>query len=363
MGLFLIESEARKPLSVEAKMSEALVACHESPPQGWDDYVARHPQASLYHDSRWAELVRGCFHHKTYFLTSKDGTRLNGILPLVYLRSRIFGKALVSMPYFNYGGLLADDQATSERLISASLALQKELGADYIELRQNKPAPGSWPVRSHKVIMLLPLPPTADALWSGFKTKLRTRVRRAEKEGFTLHAGKHGLLNDFYNVFAQNMRDLGTPVYPSRFFRTILDTFPDNAHIVVVRRGSESIAAGFLTSYSNKIEVPWASSLRRFNHLSPNMLLYWHMLKYSISLGFQCFDFGRSTRDSGTFTFKEQWGAVPHETYWVYPGKDASQLPDHSPQSPKYLWATRVWRMLPLYVTNRCGPWIVRNIP
>jgi FemAB-related protein (PEP-CTERM system-associated) len=317
----------------------------------------------LYHDSRWANLIHDCFHHKTYFLASTGRSGLTGILPLVYLKSRVFGKALVSMPYFNYGGLLADDKEVSEQLISAALRLERELGADYVELRQTEPAPGGWPSGSHKVIMLLPLPADPEVLWASFKTKLRTRVRRAEKEGFGLDWGKQELLDDYYKVFAENMRDLGTPVYPKRFFRSILDIFPQNAHIVVVRRGKECVAAGFLLSHRDKMEVPWSSSLRRFNHLSPNMVLYWNMLRQSIIMGSKTFDFGRSTRGSGTFAFKEQWGAVPHDTFWVYPGKDAGQLPDHSPQSAKYRWATRIWKKLPLFLTNRCGPWIVKNIP
>ncbi len=347
----------------EGQMTSFGVTCHQEPPDGWDEYVMNHPQGSVYHVSRWAALIEHSFNHKTYFLTLKTQKGVGGVLPLVFMKSRMFGKSLVSMPYFNYGGLLVDDGSAAEFLIDASLRLKDELRADYIELRQTSPVPGGWPAKSHKVIMLLPLPPDPETLWNSFKTKLRTRVRRAEKEGFSVHSGKQDLLNDFYEVFAENMRDLGTPVYPRRFFQAILERFSENSHIVVVRSGNQSIAAGFLISHLNKMEVPWASSLRRFNHLSPNMLLYWNMLKYSISKGFQIFDFGRSTRDSGTFSFKEQWGAVPHETFWVYPGKDASQLPDHSPQNPKYKWATRVWTKLPLFVANRCGPWIVGNIP
>jgi FemAB-related protein (PEP-CTERM system-associated) len=350
-------------VSSEGQITASSVSHRQEPPDGWDEYVTNHPQASIYHASRWGALILNSFNHKTFFLAVETPKGLSGVLPLVFMKSKIFGKNLVSMPYFNYGGLLADENSAAEQLIAASLTLKKELRADYIELRQISQVPGGWPAKSHKVIMLLALPPDPDTLWQSFKTKLRTRVRRAEKEGFTVHSGQQDLLNDFYEVFAENMRDLGTPVYPRQFFHAILDKFPENSHIVVVRSGNQSIAAGFLISHRNKMEVPWASSLRRFNHLSPNMLLYWNMLKHSITKGFQVFDFGRSTRDSGTFSFKEQWGAVPHETFWVYPGKAADQLPDHSPQNPKYKWATRVWTKLPLSVANRCGPWIVGNIP
>jgi len=350
-------------VGAEGKSVAAQVTCQENPPEGWDGYLASHPQGSLYHDSRWAALIQTSFGHKSFFLTLSNTARVRGILPLVHLKSRIFGNALVSMPYFNYGGVLADDAQAAEALVDASLSLSQKLRADYVELRQNEPVPGGWPSKSHKVIMQLALPPDPEELWASFKTKLRTRVRRAEKEGFTVHFGKQDLLDDYYSVFAKNMRDLGTPVYAHGFFQAILDTFPQNAHIVTVRRENQCIAAGFLLSHRKKMEVPWASSLRQFNHLSPNMLLYWSMLKHSIAQGCNVFDFGRSTRDSGTYAFKEQWNATPKPTIWTYPGGDASNLPDHSPQSAKYQWAARVWKRLPLSVTNTCGPWIVRNIP
>lgn len=352
-------------MASEIRSSALQITCQLDAPRGWHQYVTRHPQSSLYHDPRWAELIQRTFSHRTFFLACEADSHgtLAGALPLVYLKSRIFGRALISMPYFNYGGLLADNDAVALQLVSAALDLQRKLGADYIELRQAAPIPGTWPIKSHKVIMLLPLPPDPDALWTSFKTKLRTRVRRAEKENFTLHWGKQELLDDYYGVFAENMRDLGTPVYSKDFFRTILNTFPENAHIATVRRGPDCLAAGFLLSYRGKMEVPWASSLRRFNHLSPNMLLYWHMLRQSLSEGCRTFDFGRSTRGSGTYQFKEQWGAAPLETFWVYPGQDANNLPDHSPQSKKFLLATRIWQKLPLGITNRVGPYLVKNIP
>jgi len=352
-------------LTSETKSSVLQVSRQTNAPPGWIDYVARHPLASLYHDPRWAGLIQRCFSHETFFLSCAEDPAdgLSGVLPLVFLKSRIFGKALVSQPFFNYGGLLADSDAAAEQLVRGALLLQEDVGADYVELRQSTPLPGGWPAKSHKVVMLLQLPRDPEVLWAGFKTKLRTRVRRAEKEGFTLHWGKQDLLDDFYKVFAVNMRDLGTPVYSKGFFRAILETFPESSHVAALRSGGQCLAAGFLLSHRGKMEVPWSSSLRRFNYLSPNMLLYWHMLRQSVLEGCHTFDFGRSTRGGGTFDFKEQWGAVPHETHWVYPGRDAGDLPDHSPQSKKFYWATRVWQRLPLFVANGIGPRLVKNIP
>jgi serine/alanine adding enzyme len=350
-------------MAVTTETKNLEMARAETPLPGWGEYLTRSPQASLYHDPAWAGLIHSCFGHRTFFLAAQNKGALRGILPLVYLKSRIFGKALVSMPYFNYGGLLADDDGAVTELIASAVELKRELGADYIELRQSATLRGNLPVKSHKVIMLLPLPSDPEALWQGFKSKLRNQIRTPEKAGATFHWGGRELLDEFYAVFAENMRDLGTPVYSKRFFKAILETFPKHSYIALVRLNGGPVAAGFLLGFRNKLEIPWASSLRRYNRASPNMLLYSGVLRQAILEGFQIFDFGRSTLDSGTYRFKQQWGAAPSPTYWYYPGQNQDKLPEHNPETGRFYWATQVWKRLPLALTNRVGPGIVKNIP
>jgi serine/alanine adding enzyme len=350
-------------MAVTTETKNLEMARAETPLPGWGEYLTRSPQATLYHDPAWAGLIGSCFGHRTFFLAAQDRGVLRGILSLVYLKSRIFGKALVSMPYFNYGGLLADDDAAATKLIASAVALKRELGADYIELRQSATLPGNLPVKSHKVIMLLPLPSDPEVLLRNFKSKLRNQIRTPEKAGATFHWGGRELLDEFYGVFAENMRDLGTPVYSKLFFKAIIETFPAHCHIAVIRLNDQPVAAGFLLGFRGKLEIPWASSVRRYNRFSPNMLLYSGVLRQAIHEGFQIFDFGRSTLDSGTYRFKQQWGAAPSPTYWYYPGQNQDQLPEHNPESGRFYWATQVWKRLPLAFTNRLGPAIVKNIP
>ncbi|HKM84413.1 MAG TPA: hypothetical protein VJY15_26080, partial [Candidatus Acidoferrum sp.] len=110
-------------MNTETKTPPLRAICQPEPPRGWNEFIACHPQASLYHDPRWAGLIRRCFSHQTFFLACarESCDTLEGVLPLVYLKSHIFGKALVSMPYFNYGGLLADSDTAAEQLVSAAL--------------------------------------------------------------------------------------------------------------------------------------------------------------------------------------------------------------------------------------------------
>jgi FemAB-related protein (PEP-CTERM system-associated) len=211
--------------------------------------------------------------------------------------------------------------------------------------------------------MRLELPSTVEVLWKGFPSKLRSQIRRAQKESMVVLIGEKEYLDDFYCVFSRCMRDLGTPVYGKRFFETILSVFSKEARICLVRWKEKTLAAGLMYGFRRTLEVPWASSDKRYNHLAPNMLLYSSALEYACQEGFHLFDFGRSTPGSGTYRFKEQWGARPvplHWHYWLHEGVEVPQL---NPQNPRYGLAIKIWQKLPLALTTHLGPHIVKYLP
>jgi FemAB-related protein (PEP-CTERM system-associated) len=236
------------------------------------------------------------------------------------------------------------------------------LGASHAEFRDDI-ARKELPARTDKVNMILLLPESPEALWQSFTPKLRAQIRRPQQEDPQVLQGGAALLDDFYSVFSRNMRDLGTPVYGKNFFRTILETFPQSCYIVVIRHSDRPVAAGFLIGHRDTLEIPWASSLREVNRLSMNMLLYQEALKLAIARGYRQFDFGRSSRDSGTYRFKQQWGAQPRELHWHYWLADDSELPALNPDNPRYALAIRLWQRLPLQIANALGPRIVKNLP
>ena len=186
---------------------------------------------------------------------------------------------------------------------------------------------------------------------------------RREKSGLAGEVGGIELLDAFYDVFAHNMRDLGTPVYGVNFFREVLSTFADRARVLCVRHEGRPVAASIVHWTDRRIEVPWASALRDYNPLCANVLLYWNMLRFAIERRLTLFDFGRSTPDQGTFNFKKQWGATPRPLVWEYWIAEGHQIPDMSPTSARFDLAVRTWRRLPTRVTTTLGPHIVRNIP
>ena len=330
----------------------------------WDRFVAEHPQSSVYHLSAWRHILAQAFGKSWYLIALRQGTDISAGIPLVHLQSRLFGNFLVSMPYVNYGGLLTLDDTWNEPLLEQVRLLGQRLGARHVELRHLTPCYPDLPCSTEKVSMWLSLPETADVLFAGFKAKLRSQVRKGEKNGLGVRIGRTELLEDFYTVFTQNMRDLGTPVYGRRFFRLILDAFPDTARLVIITGASgQPLAGGFVLGYRDRLEIPWASSLRAYNHLQTNMWLYWQCLQYACAQGYRVFDFGRSSPGSPTFKFKEQWGAQPVQHYWHYHLAAGQRLPQLNPHNPKYLLAIEMWRRLPLAVTRWLGPSIVKHLP
>jgi FemAB-related protein (PEP-CTERM system-associated) len=330
----------------------------------WDDYVHAHADGTVDHLWRWSRVITGAFGHRCAYLAASRGPRLAGLLPLVLFHSRIFGRSAVSLPFLNYGGVLADDERTAGALVSKAEEVAREFGASYVELRHRTRQLAGLPSRQHKLGFVRDLPGTADELWSGIDRKVRNQVRKAQKEGLACETGGLELVPAFYDVFATNMRDLGTPVYSRQLFVRTLEQFPGRAQVHVVRVGPRPVAAAVAVRFRDSVIVPWASSLREFRPQCPNMLLYWHMLEQAVRDGLRRFDFGRSSPGAGTHQFKLQWGAREVPLYWEYAVvTQGTPLPDTSAENPSFSRAIAIWKRLPLPVANLLGPWIVRDIP
>jgi FemAB-related protein (PEP-CTERM system-associated) len=328
-----------------------------------DAFVFSHPAGSSYHRPVWLEIIRQAFGHDTKYLTAEADGDVLGVLPLVFFNNRLFGRFAVSMPFLNYGGVLADSEAAERALLTHAISETVRARGTHLELRHQRQHFTQLAPKRHKVAMELTLAETADAQWSAIDRKLRNQVRKAEKSGLTVVVGGAELLDAFYVVFARNMRDLGTPVYDRRFFAAVLAGCPDTTRVLAIMHNGQPIAAAIVHWYRHRIEVPWASSLREFNPLCANVLLYWEMLRFAIAQGLKVFDFGRSTPGEGTYQFKKQWGAEARELVWEYWMADNQPLPELNPKNPKFDLAIRTWQRLPLAVANRIGPHIVRHIP
>lgn len=328
--------------------------------EDWDRYVSAHPQASGYHEWAWRGVFERSFGHEGISLIASRAGRPVGVLPLVFIRGHLFGRTLTSLPFVNYGGVLADDAKVADALVGAAQTAARARRCGHVELRHTNRQFDDLPNRQHKVTMRLPL---SEGQWDRLDRKVRNQVRKALKSGLTAETGGAERLDDFYGVFARNMRDLGTPVYSRRLFGEVLAAFPTRARLVVVRLSGVPIAAGLTYRTDGMVEVPWASSVREHNSLCPNHLLYWTVIENALADGCTTLDFGRSTPNEGTYRFKAQWGAEPLPLHWEYVLPDGGDIPDQGPTNPKFRMAIAAWKRLPLWIANAAGPRIVREIP
>ncbi len=333
-------------------------------PIGWDAYVARHPLATAYHRAQAVNIGATAFRLRTTYLTAYSARTVVGVLPLVEQSSRLFGRYLVSLPFVTYGGILADSTEVAAFLAERAGLDALARNAAHVELRHTIAMPGACLAeRLDKVSMLLPLPDSDEALSKQLGAKLRSQIKRGEREKLELEWGGIELLPDFYKVFAPAMHVLGTPVYPRRFFEVVYDALRDVSEILILRMRGRPHAVAFLVNHGKTTEVPWAVASPEAKHASVNMRMYWELLARSIQRGAQAFDFGRSTVGSGTYRFKAQWGAAPHQLHWHYWLPAGSPIPKLNQANPRYARAAAVWRKLPLWCANTLGPHIIKNLP
>ncbi len=334
--------------------------------QAWDDYATSSSHAGPYLTTAWKTALEQAYGHRTFYLAARDNASITGVLPLVFIRPPLGKARLVSLPYCDFGGMLADDVQTAESLLNSALALAGEHRAG-LEIRCAEPlsqaeAHGSFAQATDKCRMLLELPGSSASLWSGFKSKLRSQIKRPAKDGLTARLGHLELLPDFYHVFCRNMRDLGSPVHSTRWIKSVVKSFGENALVCVVYLDESPVAGGILLMHARSATVPWASTLREYNRLSPNMLLYWTFLEYAADNSCTRFDFGRSTPGEGTYSFKSQWGARPVPLAWYRLKSEVKANCSAGGKGSLRSTGERLWRSLPLPAANFIGPRIRKYI-
>ena len=350
-------------LAVAAPLgSELEVVRRDGDATAWDAFVARTAGSTFCHCAAWGDVLRDALGAESCDLVARDASGvIRGVLPLARVRSRMFGDYLVSLPFLNAGGPIGDASAR-ERLTEQASAWARQLGVDLLELRTRE-AVGSGAVRvvTRKLTVVLPLPSATAELWESFPAKLRSQIRRSQKEGLEARFGP-AELDAFYEVFARHMRDLGTPALPRKFFERVAQRLGDHVVFGAVYRGAVPVAAGCGFLWRDALEITWASALRAHQRVAPNMGLYWAFIEHAIARGARVFDFGRCTPGSGTHQFKRQWGGVDVPLPWAqWSPRDVHATP--SPERSVYRVAAAVWRRLPLFLTKRLGPPLARRLP
>jgi FemAB-related protein (PEP-CTERM system-associated) len=344
------------PSNVQVTLCQAEIS------DAWSALIRERDDANLGQAAQWHTVIRQAYRHTPLYLQAEDSAGVGGILPTFLIRSWVFGTTITSMPFLDAGGPCASSDILADALVSRLLEEATHHGATVVELRCTRPLDLPVQPARAKVNLSLPLPKDPDRLWSQLDAKVRNQIRKAERSGLTIEFGATEKLREFYNVFAQNMRDLGSPVHAVGFFQAILDAFADKASIVLVRKDAHAIGGLLALSHKDSLIVPWASSLREYLSLCPNMLLYWETLRMACLKGFRIFDFGRSSRDGGTYRFKRQWGAAEEPLFWYSIPVGRHPRPQLSPTDGPGVILARLWRSLPLPVTRWLGPIIRKSL-
>jgi serine/alanine adding enzyme len=340
-------------------LSSAVSQWHGSP-DAWDAFVRAQTGWTQFHLYGWKAVIERTLGHECLYLAVGADGAPAALLPLVRVRSVLFGHFLVSMPFVNYGGPLGEPEAVRALTAHASELARRD-GATLLELRSRVPLPIELPVSHRKITVVRDLPTDPAVLWQALGSKLRSQVKRPQKEGVTVRFGADQV-EPFHAVFAEHMRDLGTPAMPREFFREIADRFGDAAWFACAYHQGRPVACGAGFRWADEVELTWASSLRAFNPIAPNMLLYWAFMERAVHSGVTLFNFGRCSPDGSTHRFKRQWGSRDEQLWW-YQQASGRVRGTPSPSDARYAWAPRLWRRLPLPVATRLGRHIVRFIP
>lgn len=327
------------------------------------EFLLGNPSANYAHDPAWLAVIRETYGKETVALVLQDSESgpVRGLALAAALKSPGGGK-LVALPYLDYGGPLGD---SPEALSALREALYAEAGKRKarLEIRSLDPLPGIPDPRNEKVAMILSLKDgDGEAYWKSLDAKVRNQVRKAEKSAVTVQWGREERLEDFYRVFCVNMRDLGSPVHSGTLFASVLRHFP-GAQVGTAHREGRCIGGLFRILWKDSLIIPWASTLREERIHNPNNALYWESIRFAFEKKCARVDFGRSSKDEGTYKFKRQWLAEERLLYWYQFGEDGKPFAQvNHVGSGRMQWAPGVWMRLPLPVVNAVGPWIRGHI-
>ncbi|RCS30225.1 FemAB family PEP-CTERM system-associated protein [Rhodanobacter denitrificans] len=326
----------------------------------WDVFARDAPQATFFHRAAWRGIIEQGLGHRCHYLYAQRNGVITGILPLAEIRSRLFGHALISTPFCVYGGVVASDPDSASQLAQAATTLADELHVDYLELRDRELRHRTWPVKDLYVSFRKAIDPDHDRNLKAIPRKQRAMVRKGIAAGLQAHHG--GGIAEFYRVYAESVRNLGTPVLPRNYYMRLQRMFGEDCEITVVTQEGQPVAAVMSFYFRDEVHPYYGGSVARGRDLAANDFMYWSVMQRASERGARLFDFGRSKQDSGSYHFKKHWGFEPRPLHYAYHLVRARTVPNISPANDKYSLFIKAWQHLPLPVSCALGPWLARNL-
>lgn len=328
----------------------------------WDRFVADCPPATFFHRAGWKRVIERSFGHRTHYVYAEQDGAIAGVLPLVHMKHPIFGNALVSNAFCVYGGPAAASADAETALARHAAGLADKLGVDHVEFRRLNPSGrDGWVVRSDLYVTFRkPIDPDSEKNMLAIPRKQRAMVRKGIKLG--LQSAIDADTTRLHAVYAESVRNLGTPVFSRRYFATLKDEFGDACDVLTVTAEGRPVASVMNFYFRDEVLPYYGGGTADARALAANDFMYWEVMRRAAERDYRLFDFGRSKQGTGSFDFKKHWGFEPQPLHYEFRLRPGARVPDLNPLNPKFRLFIALWQRLPLGVANFLGPFIVRHL-
>lgn len=346
--------------SLPAQIEMRLKTLQASDHARWDAYILAHPDASFFHRAGWQRVIEQAFGHRTHFLYAEQQGNIVGVLPLVQIKSRLFGHSLSSLPFCAYGGIVADDANVFAALDQAAQKLAQDLKVGVLEYRNLHAQHSDWPTKDLYVTFRKTIEPEVDANMNAIPRKQRAMVRKGIKAG--LMGEIDADTGRFFDAYSSSVHRLGTPVFSRRYFRLLKEIFGEDCEVLTITLDGQLISSVLSFYFRDEVLPYYGGGTDAARAVAGNDFMYWDLMRRACERGLKVFDFGRSKRGTGSFDFKKNWGfeAAPlHYEYFLVEDRD---IPEINPLNPKYSLFIKAWKRMPLAMANVIGPHIVKNL-
>ena len=328
--------------------------------QAWNDYVLGQDGGTLFHLVEWLAAIEKCYGHANESILARESDQVVGVLPLMAVRSALFGNRLTSTPYAVYGGAVGNSEQIATQLEDAAVEIARGLGVQYLELRNRDRSRDGWAASAQYATFRKPIEADVDANMKAIPRKQRAMVRKGINAGLVAEFERS--IDHFYPIYSESVRNLGTPVFPRRHFQCLLESFGDKADVLTVRHDQVPIASVMSFYFRDEVLPYYGGGTDQARQFKGYDYMYWELMKAACERGLKTFDYGRSKVGTGAYSFKKNWGFEPAALPYQFQLVRARELPNMSPTNPKYQYFINVWKRLPLPIANTIGPFLARSL-
>ena len=326
----------------------------------WDNYVMAAADGSFFHLAAWQQVIKQAYGHDTYYYYTEQDGEITGILPLTHINSLLFGNSLISNAFCVYGGILASNDEAFAALQAQAQKLARELGVDALEMRNRQQRHPDWPHKELYVTFRKELDPDVEKNLNAIPRKQRAMVRAGIKAGLTSVIDNN--VDRLHLAYSESVRNLGTPVFPKKFFQILKAVFGENCEILSIEHEGNLIASVMSFYFKDEVLPYYGGGTDAARDLKGNDFMYWEVMRRAVEKGCRIFDYGRSKVDTGSYRFKKHWGFEPEPLFYEVDLVKATQIPEINPLNPKYKFFIAAWKRLPLPVSQAIGPWLAKDM-